>query len=198
MGEKTRARQTENARRTEQAASSSPVPCAGRRAAAVTMLPSLCDAVAPAPCVLSHRRRSCRADSALLARQSQPAEAGRSRPGTGHLSSRRRCASRRLSVSAASAPGGGEGRKAAASEEVVITFDNASDAASTVVVLRGADREGLLSSVVSAFSTLDVHVQSATIATSADGCVSDTFLVQRHAGGKLLDADIPMARAHER
>ena len=47
MGEKTRARQTENARRTEQAASSSPVPCAGRRAAAVTMLPSLCDAVAP-------------------------------------------------------------------------------------------------------------------------------------------------------
>lgn len=81
---------------------------------------------------------------------------------------------------------------------MVITFDNASDAASTVVVLRGADREGLLSSVVSAFSTLDVHVQSATIATSADGCVSDTFLVQRHAGGKLLDADIPMARAHER
>lgn len=161
--------------------------------AASTMLPSLCDVVVPTPVAFPHRRRGSRADSTAASRRSQP-QVARSRPGTGLA--RRRCAAHRLSVSAVSGPEGGEGRRqAAASEEVVLTVDNASDANSTVVVLKGADREGLLSSVVSAFSTLDVHVQSATISTdAATGCVADTFLVQRHSGGKLLDADIPMVR----
>jgi hypothetical protein len=159
------------------------------------MLPSLCDAVPPAPCALRHRRRSGRVDSAAAARLSRPLPSAHTRAVTGHVA-RRRCA-HLLSVSAVSGPEGGEGRRPAL-EEVVLSFDNASDANSTVVVLKGADREGLLSSVVSAFSTLDVHVQSATISTDpATGSVADTFLVQRHSGGKLLDADIPMVRVHQ-
>ena len=76
-----------------------------------------------------------------------------------------------------------------------LTFDNGANSSCTTVVLTGADRDGLLASVVSAFATLDVHVVSAHIETDASGCVNNTFLVQTHEGAKLKDADLPSVRA---
>ena len=63
------------------------------------------------------------------------------------------------------------------SESLAVEFDTESDTEATIITVRGRDRADLLMALTGAFNVLELRVVSASILSTDDGRVLDSFRV---------------------